>query len=76
MLNCTVTYTVCVKLYCYIYTETGGKLYNKHRYDNVSKLVETDHEGKVTVLIVIYLLTEIGLTPGGNSGHPVAVLWN
>jgi len=67
---------VCAELHFKICKEIGVKLDNKHRYDHVPKLVETGHEGKVTVLILIliYLLTEIGLTPGGSSGHPVAVV--
>ena len=69
-------YTVCAELHFNIYKKIGEKLYNKQWYDHVPKLVETGHEGKVTVLILIliYLLIEIGLTPGGSSRHPVAVV--
>jgi len=38
------------ELHFNICKETGRKLDNKHRYDHVLKLVETGHEGKVTVL--------------------------
>ena len=42
--------TVCAELHCNICKEMGVKLYNEHWYDHVPKLVETGHEGKVTVL--------------------------
>ena len=41
--------TVCAELHCNICKETGGKLDNTC-YDHVPKLVETSHEGKVTIL--------------------------
>ena len=42
--------TVCVELHSNIWKEIGGKLYNKQWYDLLAKLVETGHDGKVTVL--------------------------
>jgi len=38
------------KLHFNICNEIWVKSKNKHQYDQVSKLVETDHEGRVTVL--------------------------
>jgi hypothetical protein len=41
---------VCAALHFNICNETGVKLDNEHWYGLVPKLVETSHEGKVTVL--------------------------
>jgi hypothetical protein len=41
---------VCAELHFNICKELVLKLDNEHRYDHVPKLVETSHEGKVTVL--------------------------
>jgi len=41
---------VCAQLHFNISKEIGVKLEHKHRYDPVTKSVETSHEGKVTVL--------------------------
>ena len=40
---------MCAELHNNICKEIGGKLrvYNRHRYDHVPKLVETGHESKV-----------------------------
>jgi hypothetical protein len=42
--------TVCAELHFNICKEIGRKLDKKQLYDLVPKLVETGHEGKVTVL--------------------------
>ena len=61
VLNCAVTYA---------WKWGRGELDNKQWYDHVPKLVETGHEGRVTILILIYMLTAIGLTPGGSIMEP------
>jgi hypothetical protein len=39
--------TACAQLHFNMCKENGVKLDNKQRYDHVTKLVETSHEGKV-----------------------------
>jgi hypothetical protein len=41
---------VCAELHFNICKEIRVKLDDKHRYDHVPKSVETNHEGKVTIL--------------------------
>ena len=41
---------VCAQLHFNIYKEMGVQLDKQHWYDHVSKLDETKHEGKVSVL--------------------------
>jgi len=41
---------VCAQLHFNICKEIGVKLHNKHQHENVRKLDETSHEGKVTIL--------------------------
>jgi hypothetical protein len=42
--------SVCAEVNFNICKELGVKLNTKHRYDHAPKLVETDHEDKVTIL--------------------------
>ena len=41
--------TVCVELHFNLCKEIGVKLEDRNRYDHVPKLVQTGHQGKVTV---------------------------
>ena len=41
---------LCAEPRCNICKETGEKLDTKHRCEHVPNLVETGHEGKVTIL--------------------------
>jgi hypothetical protein len=49
---------VCAQLRVNIYKEIGVKLDNKHRYDYVQKSVETNNEGKVTILWNLQVQTD------------------
>ena len=42
--------TVCAELHCNICKEIGVKLDKERWYEHASKLLETSHEGKATVL--------------------------
>jgi hypothetical protein len=41
---------VCAQLQCTTCKNIGVKLDNEHWYEDVPRLVETSHEGKVTIL--------------------------
>ena len=49
---------MCAQLHFNIWKEIGVKLNNEHWYEHAPKLVETSHDGKVTMLCNQHVQTE------------------
>jgi hypothetical protein len=63
---------VCAQLHFNICKEMGVKLNNEEWHDNAPKLLETIHEGKITILANQQVQTDRTIT--NNKPHVVIVI--